>query len=372
MADEAELRKSLEAAEKRLQEEEQRAIEAEAALQKQREQQAEQSTQLEEDHIKLRDQLRDLTLRLDESRKVTTHVEVHNERHLTKFSGEGSVTEWVEDATLALENWSGSMKGRVGFLSNHLTGTARDEVRLQPEGERDTTEKVFAILRAAFKSQKSIRQKLGDFYSRTQKPGESLHEFSLALMDLQNRAGSGADRVSGKLLCQQFVEGVADDGLSRELSRLLDREPELGFTKVREQAIKWSRRTDPPRRVGAVREAEAVGANVQAGATAEPAWRTEMRELREQVAQLTKLMAGASAGQKASGTAVGPKGAGQQKRYCFKCGDPNHMQRECPKQGRVCYKCQKEGHFSRECPDKANVSPRTAGNGFPPQSGAML
>jgi predicted RNase H-like nuclease (RuvC/YqgF family) len=69
-----------------------------------------EAKQMEE--ASLRDKVRELDLRLDESRKVTTLVEVNHDRHLAKFTGEGSVTEWVDDATLALEDWGGSDKGK--------------------------------------------------------------------------------------------------------------------------------------------------------------------------------------------------------------------------------------------------------------------
>ena len=318
----------------------------------------------------LRDQLRELSLRLDESRKVTTYVEVQSERHLAKFSGEGSVAEWVQDATLALEDWTCSDKSKVRFLMNHMGGTARDEVRLRAEIDRDTPEKVFMILRAAFRSQKTTRQKLGEFFSRTQKQGESLHEFSLALLNLQGKAARAGERVADKLLCQQFVEGITDDGLSRELSRLLDREPQLSLTKLREQAIRWNRREKPSRGPAAVREAEAVGALVQASATQEPYWKKEMRELKEQVQQLTQLMAGRQgAGQ------PGSAGVGQQKKACFGCGSTDHMRRDCPNPRKIkCYGCGGEGHIRRNCPEQkdAGQSSGLVGNGFPPQSGAKL
>ena len=357
-----ELQLKLREAEERLQTEKQATEAARNALKESGQQQGEEAGSL-------REQLQELHLRLDESRKVTTHVEVHNERHLTKFSGEGSITEWVEDATLALEDWSCSEMNKVRFLANHLTGTARDEVRLQPETERDTPAKVFRLLRAAFKSRKTTRQKLGDFFARTQRQGEPLQEYSLALLALQGAAERAGETVSGKLLCQQFVEGMADSGLSRELSRLLDQEPNITWTKLRDQALRWSKRADPLRRAGAVREVDAVDATVQSSAASEPQWKAEMRELREQVKQLTMLMAGAS-GTQASRAPAGGKGP----RTCYKCGSPDHMARECPKRARVCYGCGQEGHFRRECPNavKGVATPSRAGNGFPPQSGAML
>jgi RNA polymerase-interacting CarD/CdnL/TRCF family regulator len=139
---------------------------------------------------------------------------------------------------------------------------ARDEVRLRTEKERDTAEKVFAILRNAFKGQRTSVKKLGDFYTRSQRQGETLQEYSLALMALRSAANkAGEEAISEKLLCQQFLEGMADEGLSRELSRLLDQDKEMTWDKLRQQSLKWSRRTDTPRRAGAVREVGGASRN---------------------------------------------------------------------------------------------------------------
>jgi hypothetical protein len=318
-----------------------------------------EARQMEE--ASLRDKVRELDLRLDESRKVTTLVEVNHDRHLAKFSGEGSVTEWVDDATLALEDWGGSDKGKVRFLVSHLTEMAREEVRLHSEEERDTAEKVFAILRKAFKGQSTSAKKLGDFYTRSQRQGESLREYSLALMALRSAANkAGEEAISEKLLCQQFLEGMTDEGLSRELSRLLDQNQEMTWDQLRHQSLKWSRRSDHPRRAGAVREVEAVEVRATGDDMQEPEWRAEMRELRKQLEQLTRMVASAG-GTKTTGMPPAQKRA----EYCYRCGSREHKQPACPKKARVCFGCGQEGHINKDCPKKTRTN--GAGNGLPPQ-----
>lgn len=64
-----------------------------------------------------------------------------------------------------------------------------------------------------------------------------------------------------------------------------------------------------------------------------------------------------------------PDRSGGIKRGCYKCGDPDHMARDCPQgddaggdrrprerdsRPRACYNCGEEGHISRDCPRERN------------------
>jgi hypothetical protein len=79
-----------------------------------------------------------------------------------------------------------------------------------------------------------------------------------------------------------------------------------------------------------------------------------MRELRQQVEQLAKLMIDS----KTAATPPAPRKAD----YCYKCGSRDHRQKDCPKSGRVCFGCGQEGHIRRECPRN-----KQTGNGLPPR-----
>lgn len=82
------------------------------------------------------------------------------------------------------------------------------------------------------------------FFSRRQHEGETLQEFSLALLGLMERV---KQRVPGHvpnseaLLRDQFVEHVLDNALRRELKQLVRRQPGLTLLEIRAEAICWER-----------------------------------------------------------------------------------------------------------------------------------
>ncbi|TWW73497.1 Retrovirus-related Pol polyprotein from transposon 412 [Takifugu flavidus] len=82
------------------------------------------------------------------------------------------------------------------------------------------------------------------FFSRRQQDGETLHEFSLALMSLmapvRERAPYGMANAED-LLRDQFVEHVQDGALRRELMQYVRRQPTATLLDVRSEAIRWER-----------------------------------------------------------------------------------------------------------------------------------
>lgn len=86
------------------------------------------------------------------------------------------------------------------------------------------------------------------FFSRKQQEGESLHEFSLALMRLLDRVKRVAPVGMLNfevLLRDQFIEYVSDCSLRRELKQLVRSQPTLTLLDVRGEAIRWEREGMP-------------------------------------------------------------------------------------------------------------------------------
>ncbi|KAI3368710.1 hypothetical protein L3Q82_025704 [Scortum barcoo] len=82
------------------------------------------------------------------------------------------------------------------------------------------------------------------FFSRHQLEGETLQEFSLALMALMDRVKQCApDGVPNAdvLLRDQFIEHVYDSSLRRELKQLVRRQPMATMLELRSEAIRWER-----------------------------------------------------------------------------------------------------------------------------------
>ncbi|KAJ9558488.1 hypothetical protein OSB04_013102 [Centaurea solstitialis] len=64
-------------------------------------------------------------------------------------------------------------------------------------------------------------------------------------------------------------------------------------------------------------------------------------------------------GKKSSGSSRGQQsGSGRQQPTCFKCGQPDHVIRDCKQGLRLCFNCGQGGHLKNECPH-----PKTGGTG---------
>ncbi len=127
------------------------------------------------------------------------------------------------------------------------------------------------------------------FFSRRQQEGETLLEFSLALMGLLEKVKpqSPNDMPNADILLRdQFVEYVLDSTLRRELKQLVRRQPTVTLLELRKDAIRWELEGRP----GGVRSrshsvplAHGFQYGVQGGASSsgDSSQQSEVSELRE-------------------------------------------------------------------------------------------
>ena len=66
------------------------------------------------------------------------------------------------------------MGRRQIFITSHLEGPAKEEIRLYPSKDRNNPQRLLEILQEAFGEKRSLPQLLKAFYDRRQKEGESL------------------------------------------------------------------------------------------------------------------------------------------------------------------------------------------------------
>lgn len=134
------------------------------------------------------------------------------------------------------------------FLFDHLEGEAREEIKYHSSEERQDLGRIIAILQELYGCLESYVALQEAFFSRKQQEGETLQEFSLALMGLMEKvkchAPAGMTN-AGAVLRDQFVEYVLDGSLRRELKQLVRRQPNYTLLDVRAEAIRWERKGLP-------------------------------------------------------------------------------------------------------------------------------
>lgn len=214
------------------------------------------------------------------------------------------------------------------------------------------------------------------FFSRKQREGETLLEFSLALMGLWKSVEEKSPYAmpnSETLVRDQFVEHVIDSALRPELKQLVRRLPSSSLLEVRSEALRWEREGLPGgdrRRSQSVPLVPVMQYGVQGGSSldARGASMVELSELRDllksQQAQLNQLSKSVTRLQMVAECSQAPRARSQ---------SPHPRNHSSRGNTIICRRCQRPGHFARECdgervpphPPSSRMVPPVAGGGQP-------
>lgn len=278
-------------------------------------------------------------------------VVVPRERKCPMFSGRAGleIREWKEEVKACMRARRLSTADQAFFIYDHLEGKAKEEIKYRPSAERGDAEAIFKILDEIYGPTQSYVTLQQQFFSRQQQEGETLHEYSLALLALmeevkQSAPGEGLLN-SEVLLRDQFVEHVSDGALRRELKQFVRQQPTATLLRVREEALRWEREGLPggararsfslPSAYGlqyAVRGSPQPPSPVAAQSTELAELKTMMKRQQEQLNQLTQTVAALQ---------------------------PSRGPRRTPLSGPiVCRRCQRTGHFAQDC-DNERVPARS-------------
>ena len=127
---------------------------------------------------------------------------------------------------------------RAVVLIDYLGGDAKDEVLCRPDEVRRDFGALVSLLRRMFGPLQTVTSLYAEFYSRMQSEGETLAEYSRALIRLHQRIeGAAPTMAERQALAVQFVVGVREEWMQHELRRLVLRSADRPFIVVREEAL---------------------------------------------------------------------------------------------------------------------------------------
>lgn len=156
-------------------------------------------------------------------------VYIPREKQITPFSGEvgkdvNTVDEFIEEVERGMRARALRGEDQVDFILSLLKGSALEEIKLRMRAGSKQPSDIFSYLRDAFREKRTVPQLLNAFYARRQLEGEDLKDYSHAISHILNSAllqSPSAVHDVASTLRDQFVEGVRDSGLRRELRRLV-------------------------------------------------------------------------------------------------------------------------------------------------------
>ena len=160
--------------------------------------------------------------------------------------GDPTVDEWLADFDVFVRQCGVPEGERAVVLVDYLGGCAKEEVLCHPEEVRRDVGALVSVLRRVFGPWETVTSLQAEFYARMQSVGETLTEYSRALIRLHQRIEGAAPTVTERqalavlgdgALKHQFVVGVRKDWVRRELRWLMWRLADKPFIVVRGEAL---------------------------------------------------------------------------------------------------------------------------------------
>lgn len=248
-----------------------------------------------------------------------------------------NIVEWIEEVQACTRARYLSPSEEALFMYDHLEGEAREEIKYRSQEDRRDPAKILSILQELYGCSRSYVSLQEDFFSRKQQEGETLQEFSHALLCLMDKVIKKAPNglVNKEVLLRdQFVEYVSECSLRRELKKFVRDHPTATLIDVRSEALRWEQEGMPGGARGrsySVPSAIGFQHSVQGGHSADsrasnPSVSSELSELKEilrnQQEQLTQLTRSVATLNNATRTH-------REDIICRRCQQPGHYAREC-------------------------------------------
>ncbi len=152
-----------------------------------------------------------------------------------KFNGEQGIQanyfqDWYDTQTSMFNIYPFSEVQKVSALVSNLDGEAKREVLALPAAQRATSEQILTFLKGIYGDIASLATLRSQFFTRKQRTDENVRQYALALQELSNRLENREDGTTrGNILRDQFILGLLDVGLRRELRGMVRAAPDSSF-----------------------------------------------------------------------------------------------------------------------------------------------
>ena len=159
--------------------------------------------------------------------------------------GDCTLNAWLEELEFYCRQLELSEQDQISAALDHLGGVAKDEISCCPPEEIETMPQLIAVLVRMFGPPANVAALTSEFHARSQREGETLAEFSRAIMlihDSMERTADEPERAAlrvmrDKALKERLIQGSLDSGVRRELRRMHIEKPDLSFYKFREHVL---------------------------------------------------------------------------------------------------------------------------------------
>ena len=302
-----------------------------------------------------------------------SYVYVPRERTIQPFSGDiikdgRSVDDFLEEVERVIRARDQNPADQVDFVLSLLKSPAIEEVRLRMGGDSTTTNDIFSYLRQAFGEKRSTAQLLQAFYGRKQREGEDLRNFSHALSQMLGsvmKQTPTAVSDEKRVIRDQFIEGVSDLSLRRELRKFIRDKADATFIEVRDEAIMWSIEDKP------CTSKAARSSTVSCDYTEEFSQCSAIDAQKKRPLTLEDVLKVVAEQGKAIGeltSAVRDLTVQREKSNNRDESKPKARPRYTDNGEPICFKCRGVGHIARNCTQRPNApsdSPTAQGNESP-------
>ncbi|XP_051265460.1 uncharacterized protein LOC127368567 [Dicentrarchus labrax] len=312
---------------------------------------------------RLRDELTRLSTEVrTQGRPTRSFIYVPRERQIPAFSGDcgkdgRSVEEFIDEVERVLRSRELTTDEKCDYILSLLRGPALEEVRLCMGSQSVGPHDLYSYLRNAFGEKRSTTQLLQSFYNRKQAEGEDLRDYSHALSQiLSSVVKQSSDVIPNEktVLRDQFVEGLRDAALRRELRKMARDKPDSSLLEVRNEALLWEMedsRFHRPRAVKSNQVKSEVSETQCFPVTTDNGQCTVLDDVQRAVAHQEKQLAELSKtiSELAGAVSELSKRSTQQ---IFPGPKPRaRSQPEFTQDGQpICFKCRGVGHIARRCP----------------------